>query len=79
MPHAGAELLILEMMVDIPRMKATLEGSSGAGLPIWVGFSLGPEEGCEADEIGDPIELREGASSEMRFRLRRTTRQLMRW
>lgn len=57
---AGAELLILEMMVDIPRMKATLEGSSVAGLPIWVGFSLGPEEGCEADEIGDPIELREG-------------------
>ena len=60
MRDAGAELLILEMMVDIPRMKATLEGSSGAGLPIWVGFSLGPEEGCEADEIGDPIELREG-------------------
>jgi homocysteine S-methyltransferase len=48
------------MMVEIPRMKATLEGSSAAGLPIWVGFSLGPEEGCEADEIGDPIELREG-------------------
>jgi len=27
---------------------------------VWVGFSLGPEEGCEADEIGDPVELREG-------------------
>ena len=60
MRDAGAELLILEMMVDIPRMKATLEGSSVSGLPIWVGFSLGPEEGCEPDEIGDPIELREG-------------------
>ena len=44
MRDAEAELLILEMMVDIPRMKATLEGSSGAGLPIWVGFSLGPEK-----------------------------------
>ncbi len=60
MRNAGAELLILEMMVDIPRMTATLEGASTAELPIWVGFSLGPEEGCEADEIGDPIELREG-------------------
>ena len=60
MREAGAELVILEMMVDIPRMTATLEGASTAELPIWVGFSLGPEEGCEADEIGDPIELREG-------------------
>ncbi len=60
MRDAGVELLILEMMVDIPRMKSTLEGASVAGLPIWVGFSLGPEEGCEADEIGNPIELREG-------------------
>ena len=41
MRDAGAELLILEMMVDIPRMKATLEGLSGAGLPIWVGFRSG--------------------------------------
>ena len=60
MRDAGAELLILEMMVDIPRMTATLDGATTAGLPVWVGFSLGPEEGCEADEIGDPIELREG-------------------
>ena len=60
MRDAGAELLILEMMVDIPRMTATLDGATTVGLPVWVGFSLGPEEGCEADEIGDPIELREG-------------------
>ncbi len=60
MRDAGAELLILEMMVDIPRMTATLDGATTASLPIWVGFSLGPEQGCEADEIGEPIELREG-------------------
>lgn len=60
MRDSGAELLILEMMVDIPRMTATLDGATTAGLPVWVGFSLGPEEGCEADEIGDPVELREG-------------------
>lgn len=57
---AGAELLVLEMMVDIPRMTATLDGVATVDLPVWVGFSLGPEEGCEADEIGDPVELREG-------------------
>lgn len=57
---AGAELLILEMMVDIPRMTATLDGVATVDLPVWVGFSLGPEEGCEPDEIGDPVELQEG-------------------
>lgn len=60
MRDAGAELLILEMMVDLPRLTATLEGVAATGLPTWVGFSLGPEEGCEPDELGDPVELREG-------------------
>lgn len=38
---AGAELLILEMMVDINRMRATLEGAARAGLPVWVGLTSG--------------------------------------
>lgn len=38
---AGAELLILEMMVDINRMRATLQGAATAGLPIWVGLTSG--------------------------------------
>lgn len=37
----GADLLILEMMVDIDRMLATLEGAVTAGLPIWVGLTCG--------------------------------------
>ena len=60
MRDAGAELLILEMMVDLPRLGATLDGVSAAELPIWAGFSIGPEEGCEPDELGDPVRLREG-------------------
>ena len=59
---AGAELLILEMMVDLPRLTATLDGVAAVDLPVWVGFSLGPEEGCEPDGIGDPVELREGGT-----------------
>ena len=31
-------------------------------MPVWVGFSLGPEEGCEPDGIGDPVQLREGGT-----------------
>jgi homocysteine S-methyltransferase len=42
---AGAELLILEMMIDIGRMKATLDGAATAGLPMWVGLTSGSEEG----------------------------------
>ncbi|WP_460869096.1 homocysteine S-methyltransferase family protein [Rhodococcus aerolatus] len=38
---AGAELVILEMMVDVDRMLATLDGAQTAGLPVWVGLSCG--------------------------------------
>lgn len=41
MVEAGAEVLILEMMIDIERMLATLDGATAAGLPIWVGFTTG--------------------------------------
>ncbi|MFW2334202.1 homocysteine S-methyltransferase family protein [Ilumatobacter sp.] len=37
----GAELLILEMMIDISRMHATLDGAATAGLPVWVGLTVG--------------------------------------
>ena len=46
----------------IPRLTATLDGVAAVDLPVWVGFSLGPEEGCEPDGIGDPVELREGGT-----------------
>lgn len=38
---AGAELVILEMMVDVERMVATLDGAQSAGLPVWVGLTCG--------------------------------------
>ncbi|MEM7030867.1 MAG: homocysteine S-methyltransferase family protein [Chloroflexota bacterium] len=46
MAKAGAELLMLEMMVDLDRMLVTLTAAQTAGLPVWVGFS------CKVDDAG---------------------------
>ncbi|MER0239836.1 homocysteine S-methyltransferase family protein [Fulvimarina sp. MAC8] len=39
MRDAGADLLMLEMMVGVSRMQTTLRGARESGLPIWVGLS----------------------------------------
>ncbi len=46
MAQAGADLLMLEMMVDTDRMLVTLEAAQSTGLPVWVGLS------CAADDTG---------------------------
>ena len=43
MERAGADLIMLEMMIEIPRMLAVLEGAQTSGLPVWVGFSCAPD------------------------------------
>lgn len=43
MKQAGADLLMLEMMVDIPGMLVALEAAQGSGLPVWVGLSCEPK------------------------------------
>lgn len=40
MADAGADLIMLEMMVDIDRMCVLIEASQQTGLPVWVGLSL---------------------------------------
>ena len=60
MRDAGADLISLEMMVDIDRMTTTLEAVSTVDLPIWVGFSVGPEEGHDRSELAEPVPLTEG-------------------
>ena len=62
MRDAGADLLSLEMMVDLPRMTTTLDAVSTVGLPVWVGLTIGPEEGHDVAELDDDIQLREGGS-----------------
>ncbi|MDH3666101.1 MAG: homocysteine S-methyltransferase family protein [Paracoccaceae bacterium] len=46
MAEASADLLMLEMMVDIDRMLVTLEAARSSGLPVWVGLT------CEPDQTG---------------------------
>ncbi len=62
MRDAGADLLSLEMMVDLPRFTTSLEAAAAAGLPMWVGFSVGDELGHDPSELGDDIQLRDGGS-----------------
>lgn len=58
MTNAGAELIMLEMMVSIDRMKRLIVAAKSTGLPVWVGFSVGGEAG----ELADPnvMSLRTG-------------------
>jgi homocysteine S-methyltransferase len=53
MAEAGADLLMLEMMVDIPRFEVTLQAAQASGLPVWAGFS------CDLNEDGE-VKLWEG-------------------
>ena len=47
MDDAGADLIMLEMMMDVERMLIMLESGQKTDLPVWVGFS------CEVDEEGE--------------------------
>lgn len=60
MRDAGAEFISLEMMVDIARMTATLDAVAQVDLPVWVGFTIGPEEGHDERELAARVPLREG-------------------
>ncbi len=59
MKAGGAELLMLEMMVDIDRMTATLDGAVTSELPVWVGLTCGSEQGEPFADDGT-VRLRDG-------------------
>lgn len=44
MREAGADLIMLEMMIDIPSMLAVFDGAEMSGLPIWAGLSCAPDQ-----------------------------------
>lgn len=65
MRDAGAELLMLEMMVGVERMLVTLEAAQTSGLPVWVGLSC--EKGADrtmrlldGDSLADGLEALQG-------------------
>ena len=54
---SGADLIMLEMMVDIDRMLVTLEAAQQTKLPVWVGLSCIPDSmGRMCLENGDPLD-----------------------
>lgn len=59
MRDGGADLLMLEMMIDINRMRATLDGAATSGLPVWVGLTCGSEQGQPFTDDGT-VRLRDG-------------------
>ena len=59
MKQAGADLIMLEMMIDIERMLALIDGIQDIGLPIWVGFTSGRTDQKIAN-TSQPPALRNG-------------------
>ncbi|MEM7800968.1 MAG: homocysteine S-methyltransferase family protein [Chloroflexota bacterium] len=51
MADAGADLIMLEMMSDLPKVLVLIEAAQTAGLPVWVGLS------CHLREDGTPVLL----------------------
>ena len=41
MAEAGADIILLEMMIDLANFETTLEAVQGLGLPIWAGITTG--------------------------------------
>ncbi|MEM7226059.1 MAG: homocysteine S-methyltransferase family protein [Pseudomonadota bacterium] len=67
MAGAGADLLMLEMMVDIDRMLVTLEAAQTGGLPVWVGLSCKPDDSgtmtlWNGDRLVDALDALESRS-----------------
>jgi S-methylmethionine-dependent homocysteine/selenocysteine methylase len=56
MAEAGADLLMLEMMIDIDKMLILLEAARSTGLPVWVGITCEPDSnGIICLRNGEPL------------------------
>ena len=56
MKEAGADLLMLEMMVEIDRMLVTLKSAQASLLPVWVGLTCAPgADGTMCLRNGEPL------------------------
>ena len=62
MAEAGADVILLEMMIDLANFETTLEAVQGLGLPIWAGITTGRAPAghiClrEGDPLASALEL----------------------
>ncbi len=54
--NAGADLFMLEMMIDIDKMLILLDAARSTGLPVWVGFTCKPNaQGVVCLRNGEPL------------------------
>ena len=54
--NAGADLFMLEMMIDIDKMLILLDAAQSTGLPVWVGFTCEPNvQGVVCLRNGEPL------------------------
>ena len=57
MRDAGADLIMLEMMIDIEQMITTIEAAKTSGLPVWCGLTCEPNKSIEMGlRDGDRLE-----------------------
>lgn len=53
---AGADLFMLEMMIDIDKMLILLDAAGSTGLPVWIGFTCEPDaDGVVRLRNGEPL------------------------
>ncbi|MFT5502710.1 MAG: S-methylmethionine-dependent homocysteine/selenocysteine methylase [Gammaproteobacteria bacterium] len=56
MAEAGADLIMLEMMIDIDKMLVLLEVARSTGLPVWIGITCEPDNnGVICLRNGEPL------------------------
>ena len=56
MAEGGCDLVMLEMLIDIDRLLACIDGASASGLPVWPGISLAPKNGRMCLLNGESLE-----------------------
>ena len=56
MAKGGCDLIMLEMLIDIDRLLACIDGAVASDLPVWAGISLGPKNGKMCLLNGESLE-----------------------
>ena len=56
MAAGGCDLIMLEMLIDIDRLLACIDGAAASGLPVWAGISLAPKNGKMCLLNGESLE-----------------------
>ncbi len=56
MANGGCDLIMLEMLIDIDRLLASIDSAVASDLPVWAGISLEPKNGKMCLLHGESLE-----------------------